>query len=378
MMGGYGGGMMGGMMGGGMGGGNTSGELVNLIEQIIEPDSWYDTSDEGEGTIYPYPQMSPKKLAVTNTPEVHAQIEKLLESLRQSLGHQVSIEARILQVGENWLNDVGLDVDFTMNAGGKFGMLEFQQGSILTAAPEPTKIQGNLAQSPASMGVAGGYGSILDDLQVAFLIKATQARTDAKSLIAPRATVLDGETANFSNYNTVTWVPPPRSTTTVTPTGIGTAATSTDYSASVQSIQVGVPLYITPTISYDKKYVMLNINFSFSDVLRIRTHTVDYIGSDGTVQTLQQSVPETSTTQLTTRVSIPDGGTLLLGGQRVSQETNKEAGVPVLSKIPILNRFFMNRSNVRDQQIMLILVRPTIMLQEESEAEALGEMESLY
>jgi len=76
-----------------------------------------------------------------------------------------------------------------------------------------------------------------------------------------------------------------------------------------------------------------------------------------------------------TRVSVPDSGTLLLGGQRITAEAEMEAGVPVLSKIPVLGRLFGNRSKVRDQKILLILVKPTILLQEEREAEAIASME---
>jgi general secretion pathway protein D len=76
-----------------------------------------------------------------------------------------------------------------------------------------------------------------------------------------------------------------------------------------------------------------------------------------------------------TRVSVPDGGTLLLGGQRITEEVEKEAGVPVLSKIPVLGRLFSNRSEVKDHKILLILVKPTIILQEERESEAIAAME---
>ena len=93
---------------------------------------------------------------------------------------------------------------------------------------------------------------------------------------------------------------------------------------------------------------------------------------------INTTVPEAGQTQVTTRVNVPDGGTLLLGGQKVSKEVEKEAGVPILSKIPIINRLFTNRSYVKDQHIILMLVRPNIILQEEIEAEALGEMKSLY
>jgi general secretion pathway protein D len=77
-----------------------------------------------------------------------------------------------------------------------------------------------------------------------------------------------------------------------------------------------------------------------------------------------------------TRVSVPDGGTLLLGGQKISAEVEKEAGVPVLSKVPILGRLFSNRTLVKDHKILLILVKPTIILQEERENEAIAAMES--
>ena len=61
-----------------------------------------------------------------------------------------------------------------------------------------------------------------------------------------------------------------------------------------------------------------------------------------------------------TTVSIPDGGTLVLGGQEVAGELGKDIGAPLLSKLPILNRAFTNRATVRDEDGELILVRPRI------------------
>jgi len=75
-------------------------------------------------------------------------------------------------------------------------------------------------------------------------------------------------------------------------------------------------------------------------------------------------------------VSVPDGGTLLLGGQRITAEVEKEAGVPVLSKIPVVGRLFSNRTKVKDHKILLILVKPTIILQEEREKEAIAALEN--
>ena len=68
-----------------------------------------------------------------------------------------------------------------------------------------------------------------------------------------------------------------------------------------------------------------------------------------------------------TTVSIPDQGTLLLGGQRLITEQEVETGVPVLSKIPFLNRFFTNRLQIKEEQTLLILVKPTVIIQSEQE-----------
>ena len=61
-----------------------------------------------------------------------------------------------------------------------------------------------------------------------------------------------------------------------------------------------------------------------------------------------------------------------MGGQKISAEVETEAGVPVLSKIPVFGRLFRNRSTLKDHKILLILVKPTIILQEEREDEALA------
>jgi len=41
--------------------------------------------------------------------------------------------------------------------------------------------------------------------------------------------------------------------------------------------------------------------------------------------------------------------------------------VPVLSKIPILSRFFSNRIDTKEDQTLLVLVKPTILIQNEEE-----------
>jgi len=401
-MGGYGGGGMGGMGGGMMGGGMgmmgiydydreyRADNLIYLIEDTIEPDSWFEAGGDGSVTIY-----ENKKLIILQTRDIHNEIETLLNEMRKSLGHQVAIEARFLVVTENFLEDIGLDVDFRFNnPGGKWGPIEFSQGSLGAVVPEVTKVPGSLAGIDAALtiggpGIAGtfSYGNILDDLMVSFLVRATQAHTDATTLTAPKVTVLSGESATFQIQRDISYALPPTilgSGTTgggYSPYGGNVGSGTSSVIQNIQRIPAGTTLTITPTIDPEKKYVLLNIITYLQDLLRLKTHQVEAVipgqaGTPTTRETYTIQVPETESSSVQTRVSVPDGGTLLLGGQKISAEIEKETGVPVLSKIPLLGRLFSNRTLVKDHKILLILVKPTIILQEEREKEAIAAMES--
>ncbi len=392
--GGYGGGGYGGGYGGGLGGGGgymsiiIAQNLRTLIQESIEPTTWYDLYPDtpgADGQIMVYTDQQPKKLAVYQTPEVHQQIEQLLDELRRSLGYEVSIEARFLVVTENFLEDIGLDLDFRYDFGGKWGIFDVQQNSSLAAGPDlVTKVPGTLGglrDSPA-INVTGGYGSILDDLQVSLLLRATQGRTDSKALAEPKVTVLSGESATFSLQDFISYALPPITGSTSVVGGTGAGATGTINQPQLGSLPVGSMLAITPTISKDKKYVLLNIITTQNDLLRFQTHVVETpnpnvtLGAEPVVE-YSVNLPEIQQASVLTRVSVPDRGTLLLGGHKLTLEVDKEVGVPILSKIPVLGALFTNRSKIRDDKILLILVKPTIILQEETEQQAIAAMEEV-
>ena len=85
---------------------------------------------------------------------------------------------------------------------------------------------------------------------------------------------------------------------------------------------------------------------------------------EGTIQ-----LPEVTGTQINTTVTVPDKGTILLGGQRLVTELEIEVGVPLLSKVPVVNRFFTNRINSKTETTLLLMIRPEIIIQQEQENE---------
>lgn len=351
----------------------TAETVIEMIQETIEPLSWL--INGGEGTM----SAHGNKLVVSQTPQIHEQVQKLLlEDLRESLGQQVSIETRFLFVTENFLEDIGFGISrLTVPSGNLFGspytFMDFQFGHGSNVTPTDTSISGNLAESVMASAVqlAGGvqYGSVLDDLTVAFFLRAVQSHRDAKVLTAPRVTVLSGESAYIRVIKETTYVSDYEfeditSSTDGAPIRI-IANTTRDI------ISGGVVLNVTPTISADKKYVTLLIGTNYTKT----NLSEDFVYSATTGQAFPISLPTSEVSEIQTRVNVPDGGTLLIGGQKLGAEINKESGVPGLSKIPVIGRLFSSRSKVKDQDVLLVLVKPTIILQQEAEREAFAPLE---
>ncbi len=393
--GGYGGGGGGGYGGGGGGGGFGGGggtnyqtqyrayQVMYIIQETIEPDSWYDAG--GEGTIQ---QFGGTQLIIWQTPEVHEKIKAFLADMIALIGQQVAIETRFLLVDENFLEDIGIDTNIAhwqtgvdrINSGSGGKIITWTNSSFEAVIPGDTGISSTLGEAvkdnPA-LEFEFSYGGIMDDLQVNFTVRATQMHANSKTLTAPKLMVLSGETGSISVIKNRPYVSDITFTSdTSTLAGDADAGFAVQYlEREIETVYTGISMSITPTITADKKYVILRIITSLQDQLEAGLENTLTYSVAGEPQTVSWEEPVTEETSIQTRVLVPDGGTVLLGGLTLTAEKEIESGVPILSKIPILNRFFSNRSEVKDKQILLVLVKPTIILKDEAEEDAIAAMQ---
>src|SRR4029077_4857378 len=93
-------------------------------------------------------------------------------------------------------------------------------------------------------------------------------------------------------------------------------------------------------------------------------------GSTGAQQiTIQRPIFEI--VSVATPATVPDGGTVLLGGIKRLREGRTMAGVPILNKLPYISRLFKNTGVGRETESLMMMVTPRIIIQEEEE-ELLG------
>ncbi|NND95858.1 MAG: general secretion pathway protein GspD, partial [Pirellulaceae bacterium] len=392
-------------MGGRAGGGSFADfqSLMSLIETTVEPDTW--ESLGGPSTMAPYPQNL--SLVISTTSDVHDQITDLLESLRRLQNLQITIEVRFITLSDTFFEQMGVDFD-----------VQFDDN--VTDLPDDDSGPGvtigwdGIGQLPTadldirfnnnSFGVAPTFGApdagaissigfaILSDIEAFFFLQAAQGDNRNNVMQAPKVTLFDGQIATISDVTQRPFV------TSITPV-VG------DFAVAQQPVIVvlneGTQLNVQGIVSDDKRFVRLTLVPFFSQIGDVNTFTfegrrrtsrnsrsengdtngdgvvddddeVDTASEEDVVEGTTVQLPTFAFTQVSTTVSVPDGGTILLGGIKRLAEGRAERGVPMLSKIPYVSRLFRNVAVGRDARSLMLMVTPRIIIQEEEEIAQTG------
>jgi general secretion pathway protein D len=353
--------------------------ISNAITNSVEPESWKPNGQVGSLTQFG------SGLVIQQTADAHAKISNLLAQLRETRSIQISVEARFIEVDSGFLESIGVDLNAYFNLGshthdtairdpftgvmidpstGQPRVIQtgtatgtvLQNSTIPGTAPNNSFTQmwgsqnvGSItsAVNAPSMQVSGAF---LDDIQVAFLLQATQANSSTRTLTAPHLTLFNGQRAYVTVGSQFAYV-----------SNFIPIVSENQQSAQpiVSWIPTGSVLDVEATVTADRRYVTMTIRPQVSSLIgTIRDVTV----AGSTIE-----LPNINIKKLETTVNIPDGGTLLLGGQKSTTQVENEQGVPLLSKIPIVNRLFTNRGTSRDESTLLILVKPKIMIMPDEE-----------
>ncbi len=374
-------------------------DLISLIQQTIDPDSWQ--SNGGSSTITPF--AGNLSLVVSAPQTTHEKLADLLASLRRLQDLQVTIEVRFVTLNDNFFERMGVDFDFKIDDNNRGPLPQEDQGRSVTIglqnnfgttlAPtadlDLTFTQDNFTVAPpfgGSPSNAANFGfAILSDIEMFFFLTAAQGDQRTSVLQAPRVTMFDGQQASIND-------------TVSRPFVVSLIPVVGDFAVGQQPVIVvineGTTLNVQAVVSQDKRFVRLTLNPTFSRIDRVEQFTFQgtstsnsgtaiidpATGLPTTTRNNQETVttgttvqqPVFATTSVSTTVSVPDGGTILLGGIKRMSEGRVERGVPILSKIPYVNRLFKNSAIGRSTSTLMLTVTPRIIIQEEEEAILLG------
>jgi general secretion pathway protein D len=195
----------------------------------------------------------------------------------------------------------------------------------------------NSGASNAASGLTSGFNylfSINQDLDVA--ITALQSDSRAKILQRPRIQTSHNEPATLFVGQSRPY-----------PTGSSYGGAYGSYS-TIQQLQIGVTLEVTPLINVDGLVVM--------DIHQ----KIDSFDGNVTIQGVGD-VPVTSSKEAQAKVSVRNRETIILGGLIETDKNSTKSGIPLLMDIPGLGYLFRSTHNDETRNELIVMIRPTVL-----------------
>ena len=307
------------------------------------------------------------QVVVLATEQEQVDVDLLVERL-DTQTKQVLIEARLLEMTMNPTTSKGIDWSGTLAAQNFTfgnGVMSGKSTTTTPGTPITTTTPGgrDITTTPSSSvtttleSLIGGGGlgystaagltpaaGFLNADGVKAVLSFINKEADAKTISAPRTVTLDNETAKIE----VTRANP------IINVAAGTA--NTTGGSQIQYTNLGVILHVTPRISANN-YVNLKVVPEVSRVFETQHRTVGTSAS-GAPNTFDVDVYDIR--KMETRVMIPSGNTLVLGGLIQDDVRNQNTKVPFLGDIPLLGYAFRSEAKQRQKGNLLIFITPTI------------------
>jgi general secretion pathway protein D len=333
------------------------------------------------------------QLIVTQTP-------RNLERVRNILNHykdlrQVEIEAKFMEVQEGALEELGVQWSIATQAGrvGSPSRSAYNTGGGITrnlaeafrnaTTTQQISISGggqpegglNLPASaptiPGGVLVGAGTGplaainSVIGEFDVNAVVRALAQKSGTELLSAPKLTVLSGNQATITVAQELRY---PQSYGQIQ-SQVGTGSNSGGGSAGVSitsgtpqefaTRNVGVELKVLPTVEEDNHSISLDLNPKVTEFEGF----VEYGGpsiaiSGGTTVTVPPGFyqPIFAVREMTTKVTIWDGATLMMGGLTREEVKKVNDKIPVLGSLPLIGRLFRSKGESSQKRNLLIFV----------------------
>jgi type II secretory pathway component GspD/PulD (secretin) len=111
---------------------------------------------------------------------------------------------------------------------------------------------------------------------------------------------------------------------------------------------------VRPTISNDRKYVTLEMEPTVADLKTpIPTFTTNLGGLSFPV-TIE--IPELNISKAGTRVIVPDGGSVVMGGLKRIRSVDRKSETPILSDLPLVGFLFSRRGKSEEIEDLILIV----------------------
>jgi type II secretory pathway component GspD/PulD (secretin) len=279
----------------------------------------------GTGELYVDERSS--KVIVSDLPNKMKKIRQMVKALDEP-SRQVFIEAEIIQIEltKEYQRSINWERIFQGAAAHGLNFIgTFPVSPSFT--PSPSLDTDNLQ---ISIGT-------LDSDNYSATMKLLETFGQAKVLSRPRIAVLNNQEAKVLVGTREAYITSTQSQ----------AETTTITSESVEFIDVGVKLNLTPTINKDG-FVTLKIKPEVSSV------------ADTITTQAGSRIPIVKTSEAETVVKVKDGTMVMIAGLMEDTKRDDTTGIPFFAKIPIIGGLFGAKANQNKRAELVVFITPHI------------------
>ena len=342
-------------------------ELVEFIKKNVAPDQWDDAKGNG------IEQRGGSTLFISQTPEIHAQIEQLLASLRNQQSLQVNMDVRLLDVQKNYFEEIGVDWSkgtLLTQSNGSGYTRQNDNSTIIGSVGTHSALPSNKNSSNWSGFNADGSAKGLElDLthspfnfintdQVNLLFSAAETESDVQVIEHPSLTCFNGQRANASFMTQQAYIS-------------DYEVVSANLDPKISVLTTGNIIDMRPVVSSDRKYITLevrpgSVRTEGMFVETIQAPRVITNGNDNGGGLVTNAVgyplemPNVLVKTLRSTVMLPDKANLLIGGFQHSLRQTTQVGVPFLAHIPFLGRLFSRNGTYDEDRRLFYLLHAEI------------------
>lgn len=368
------------------------GRLRELIQNTVATGKW-----DGQPFTINY---QAGVLFVNADTDTHEKVGKLLKDLRRHVGIQIDVESRFLRVEDSFLEDVGVDLRGLGNQAANgvpgrgletrpnAGFDDFGQGQLLNPADpgsigtgtEPgfffddggdgdymgrvenlyDQTLGSRYGGPDNQGGLSMQYTFLNDAELEIILRAVQKEERGEEIDAPRLLIYNNTRASMSVLRQISYIQDFE---------VEIAQAAAVANPRVGQVSDGVALDVRPVVDSDLRFITMELRPTLMTLqLPIPTFTTTL----GVGQPISIQLPKVTLQRVRTTVTMPDGGTMMLGGMKIMERESMESGVPILSDIPLVSFFFSRKGTSVLNRKVLILISAKIILMDEHEPEAMA------
>lgn len=307
-------------------------DLESTLKQIINKENGSSVAVNAQAGIvivHGYPQ------------DIH-QVARFLDRIQSNMDRQVILEAKILEVDLNDQFQSGIDWNLFGNvAAGQGGIAQTSNALVFPN----TNIQPLTNSAVFAINVNGDFGGLINLLQ-------TQGTVQVLS--SPRISTVNNQKAIIKAGQDQFFVTGVSTSTVVT--GASTVPTQ---DITLTPFFSGVTLDVTPQIR-NNGTIILHIHPAISQVQDQQKDIT--LGNNGTTTPNTFVLPLALSTirESDNIVRAKNGQIVVIGGLIQNDQREEVAGVPLLSKMPVLGPFFRRTTQVSRKVELVILLRPII------------------